>query len=75
MLPPGYVLSPQQLSVDEGDTATYTLLATEPTGAVTVALSSGDTGALAVPVTCWYQPRTVTVRGEGDTGATGGAGR
>ena len=38
--PPGLVFSPQQLSVDEGDTATYTLrLATEPTGAVTVALS------------------------------------
>ena len=72
-LPPGYVLSPQQLSVDEGDTATYTLrLATEPTGAVTVALSSGDTGALAVPVSFvftnrnWYQPRTVTVRGVED---------
>ena len=73
VLPPGYVLSPQQLSVDEGDTATYTLrLATEPTGAVTVALSSGDTGALAVPVSFvftnrnWYQPRTVTVRGVED---------
>ena len=73
VVPPGYVFSPQQLSVDEGDTATYTLrLATEPTGAVTVALSSGDTGAVAVPASFvftnrnWYQPRTVTVRGVED---------
>ena len=51
MLPPGFVFSPRQLSVGEGDTATYRLsLATEPTGAVTIRLSSGDTGALAVPV-------------------------
>ena len=71
--PPGYVFSPQQLSVDEGDTATYTLrLATEPTGAVTVALLSSDSGALAVPVSFvftnrnWNQPRTVTVRGVED---------
>ena len=68
VLLPGYVFSPQQLSVDEGDTATYTLrLATEPTGAVTVALSSSDSGAVTVPTsfvftnTNWYQPRTVTV--------------
>ena len=68
VLSPGYVFSPQQLSVDEGDTATYTLrLATEPTGAVTVALSSSDIGAVTVPTsfvftnTNWYQPRTVTV--------------
>ena len=68
------VLSPQQLSVGEGDTATYTLsLATQPTGAVTVTLSSGDTGALAVPsnswtidTSNWNQPRTVTVRGVED---------
>ena len=68
VLLPGYVFSPQQLSVDEGDTATYTLrLATEPTGAVTVALSSSDSGAVTVPTSFvftnrnWYQPRTVTV--------------
>ena len=73
VVPPGYVFSAQQVSVDEGDTATYTLrLATEPTGAVTVALSSGDTGAVAVPASFvftnrnWYQPRTVTVRGVHD---------
>ena len=67
-LSPGYVFSPQQLSVDEGATATYTLrLATEPTGAVTVALSSSDIGAVTVPTSFvftnrnWYQPRTVTV--------------
>ena len=70
-LPPALVLSPQQLTVGEGDTATYTLsLATQPTAAVTV--SSGDTGALAVPASFvftasnWNQPRTVTVRGVED---------
>ena len=70
---PALVFSPQQLSVDEGDTATYRLsLATQPTAAVTVAVSSGDTGALAVPVSFvfttsnWNQPRTVTVRGVED---------
>ena len=70
---PGLVFSPQQLSVDEGDTATYRLsLATRPTGAVTVTVSSGDSGALAVPVSFvfttsnWNQPRTVTVRGVED---------
>ena len=48
---PGLVFSPRQLSVGEGDTATYRLsLATRPTGAVTVTVSSGDTAALAVPV-------------------------
>ena len=73
VVPPGYVFSPQQLSVDEGDTATYTLrLATEPTGAVTVALLSSDIGALAVPTSFvftnlnWNQPRTVTVTGVED---------
>ena len=67
------VLSPRQLSVDEGDTTTYRLsLATQPTGAVTVALSSSDSGALSVPVSFvfttsnWDQPRTVTVRGVED---------
>ena len=72
-VPPGYVFSPQQLSVGEGDTATYTLrLATQPTGAVTVEVSSGDTGAVAVPASFvftnrnWNQPRTVTVRGVDD---------
>ena len=70
---PALVFSPQQLSVDEGDTATYRLsLATRPTGAVTVAVSSGDSAALAVPVSFvfttsnWNQPRTVTVRGVED---------
>ena len=47
-------------------------LAALPTGPVTVAVSSGDTGALAVPVSFvftasnWNQPRTVTVRGVED---------
>ena len=67
------VLSESSLDVDEDATATYTLrLATQPTGPVTVTLSSGDTGALAVPVSFvftasnWNQPRTVTVRGVDD---------
>ena len=71
--PPALVLSPQQLSVGEGDTATYRLsLATQPTGAVTVTVSSSDAGALSVPVSFvfttsnWNQPRTVTVRGVED---------
>ena len=71
--PPALVFSPQQLSVDEGDTATYRLsLATQPTGAVTVAVSSSDRAALSVPVSFvfttsnWDQPRTVTVRGVED---------
>ena len=71
--PPALVFSPRQLSVDEGDTATYRLsLAARPTGAVTVAVSSGDSAALAVPVSFvfttsnWNQPRTVTVRGVED---------
>ena len=70
---PNLVFSPRQLSVGEGDTATYRLsLATRPTGAVTVTVSSGDSGALAVPVSFvfttsnWNQPRTVTVRGVED---------
>ena len=73
VVPPGYVFSPRQLSVDEGDTATYLLsLATEPTGAVTVALSSDDAGAVTVPGSFvftnlnWDQPRTVTVAGVDD---------
>ena len=67
------MFSPQQLSVDEGDTATYRLsLATRPTAAVTVAVSSSDAAALSVPVSFvfttsnWNQPRTVTVRGVED---------
>ena len=72
-LPPGLLFTPQRFDVDEGDTATYRLsLAALPTGPVTVAVSSGDTGALAVPVSFvftasnWNQPRTVTVRGVED---------
>ena len=72
-LPPGLLFTPQRFDVDEGDTATYRLsLAAQPTGPVTVAVTSGDTGALAVPVSFvftasnWNQPRTVTVRGVED---------
>ena len=67
------VFSPQQVDVDEGDTATYTMrLATRPSGAVTVTLSSGDTDAVTVPASFtftrsnWNQPRTVTVSGVED---------
>ena len=72
-VPPGLVFSPQQVDVGEGATATYTLrLATRPTGAVTVAVSSGDTGAVAVPASFvftasnWDRARPVTVRGVDD---------
>ena len=76
-VPPGLVFSPRQVDVGEGDTATYTMrLAARPSGPVTVELSSGDTGAVAVPVRFvfttgnWNQPRTVTVRGVDDEDTT-----
>ena len=67
------VLSESSLDVDEDAMATYTLrLATQPTRAVTVTLSSDDTGAVTVPgsfvftTSNWNQPRTVTVTGVDD---------
>ena len=71
---PRLVVSRDALSVGEGATASYTVrLETEPTAAVTVALSSGDTGAVSVlPASLtfttgnWNQPRTITVTGVAD---------
>ena len=76
---PRLVFSTNVLSVAEGDTARYTLrLATEPTAPVSVTVSSGDTGALAVPsmslaftTSNWHEEQSVTVRGvhDNDTSA------
>ena len=70
---PGLVVSAESLSVDEGETASYTLrLATQPTDAVTVVVTSSDTGAVSVPPSFtfttgnWNQPRTITVGGVAD---------
>ena len=46
---PGLVVSPSSLTVDEGSTGSFTVkLATQPTAGVSVSVSSGDTGAVAV---------------------------
>ena len=72
----GLVFSRTALSVDEGATASYTLrLATRPSGAVTVVVTSSDSGAVSVPARFtfttgnWDQARPVTVGGvsDGDT--------
>ena len=71
----GVTVSPSDLSVSEGASATYTVvLDTEPTGTVTVtpSLESGDTdvtvsGALTFTATDWDQAQTVTVSAAQDT--------
>ena len=70
---PGLVFSRTALSVTEGATASYTLrLATQPTGAVTVEVTSSDSGAVSVPARFtfttgnWDQARMVTVGGVSD---------
>ena len=73
----GVTVSPSDLSVSEGASATYTVvLDTEPTGTVTVtpSLGSGDTdvtvsGALTFTATDWDQAQTVTVSAAQDTDA------
>ena len=73
----GVTVSPSDLSVSEGASATYTVvLDTEPTGTVTVtpSLGSGDTdvtvsGALTFTATDWDQAQTVTVSVAQDTDA------
>ena len=70
----GMTVTPSTLDVDEGDTATYTVkLNTAPTGDVTVAIASDDTGAATVSPasltfmpTDWNTPQTVTVTGVED---------
>ena len=55
---PGMTVTPSTLDVDEGATATYTVkLDTAPTGDVTVAITSDDTGAATVsPDTLTFTP-------------------
>ena len=73
----GVTVSPSDLSVSEGASATYTVvLDTEPTGTVTVtpSLGSGDTdvtvsAALTFTATDWNQAQTVTVSAAQDTDA------
>ena len=73
----GVTVSPSDLSVSEGASATYTVvLDTEPTGTVTVtpSLGSGDTdvtvsGALTFTATDWDRAQTVTVSAAQDTDA------
>ena len=67
---PAVTISPQTLTVDEGDGAIYTVrLATEPSGDVRVAPSSGDTaiatvsGALSFTTGNWNTAQSVTVSG------------
>ena len=67
-------LSSSSLAVTEGSIATYTVvLDSEPTGTVTIALSSNDTtvamvspASLSFTTSNWSQPQTVTVAGTED---------
>ena len=70
---PGIRVNPQELTVDEGSTANYTVsLTTQPTDTVTVTPASNNTnavtvsGAVTFPTTGWSTPQTVIVRGVQD---------
>ena len=75
---PAVLFEPNQISLKEGETATYTVkLATKPSGTVTVTPISDDTGiatvsgALSLNSTNWKSGLTVTVTGAQDeNGAT-----
>ena len=67
-------VDPVSLTMDEGGTATYTVVLTAaPAADVTVTPTSGDTGvatvtgALMFSTTTWSTPQTVTVTGMDDT--------
>ena len=70
----GLVFSSTDVTVDEGDTADYTVaLAEQPDASVTVAIASGDTTAATVRPTSltfttvnWARAQTVTVTGVED---------
>ena len=77
----GY-FSPNQLTVDEGSSATYTVrLATQPTGTVTVAVSwlQGDADLSVNPASLsfttgnWNTTQTVTVRAAEDNDLADGS--
>ena len=69
--PPGVDLSASSLTVEEGETGTYTVvLNTQPSGTVTITASSGDTTvatvtppSLTFTTSNWDTPQTVTVSG------------
>ena len=74
---PGLVFSASNLTVTEGESATYTVaLATEPSGTVTVAVSgvsgdlSLDRARLAFTRGDWDEPQTVTVGAAEDDDAS-----
>ena len=75
---PGVGVQPPGVNTDEGETAIYTMkLITQPTGNVTVAATSGDSGALSVSparltftLSNWNVPQTVTVTGVEDDDGT-----
>ena len=76
---PGVSVAPTtSLSLNEGETAAYTLvLETPPPGNVTITPTSGDSGAVSVSParltftpSNWDTPRTVTVTGVNDDDAT-----
>ena len=77
---PALVLSSTALTVDEGASATYTVrLATQPTEAVTVALSGASGGvsvqpaSLSFSASAWSTAQTVTVRAASDDDASDGS--
>ena len=78
---PGLTVTPSSLEVDEGSNGTFTVeLATEPTAAVTVALSvSGDddvtlgASSLTFSTTNWDTAQIVTVSAAEDDDATDGS--
>ncbi len=69
----GLTLSPATLTVGEGERGSYTVvLDSEPTGPVTVAVSSGNENATVSPTSLtfttgnWARPQTITVTGAND---------
>ena len=74
---PGLVINPSSLPVDEAGTAMFSVrLATQPTGNVTVSVTSSDTGAATVAPpsrtfkdSTWNMDQTFTVTGVNDADA------
>ena len=71
--PPGVTFTPSSVTVNEGETGTYTVkLDTEPTGSVTVGVTSDNSEVTVSPTsltftaTTWSNPQTVTVSAERD---------
>ena len=74
---PDLVVSQNAVTVDENGTATFDVsLATQPTGSVTVSVTSADTAvatvnhaALTFTTTNWSTAQTITINGTDDTNA------